>query len=295
MSSKLLEYKIVKSIATSMFEQKNFTEAIKYYNNAVSIIYSAILSADTDFNLLEYYVICKSNASQCCINLQDFEGAINYATEALVFDPNNVKALYRRGISYLELKQEDMALADFKYVSMLDPDNKAIEKQMKHTINLCLINSVLVKDIYKINSLLAMRADVNFINIDGNTPLVFAITHGHIEMIELLISKGADVHQKINSNYNMLFFASCFGHDKVVKLLISKGVNIHEKTKDGASLLMPASLRGHVKVVELLISKGVSVHDKDNYGSSPLSLATENGHHEVIKLLHLFSFQTPIL
>ena len=242
---------------------------------------------NTDFNLIEYYVICKSNASQCCINLRDFEGAINYATEALVFAPNNLKALYRRGISYLELKQEDMALADFNSALMLDSNNKAIKKQIKYTINLCLINSVLVKDIYKINSLLAMGADVNFINIDGNTPLVFAITHGHIEMIELLISKGADVYQKINSNYNMLFFASCFGHEKVVELLISKGVNIHEKTKDGASLLLPASLRGHTKVVELLISKGVSVHDKDNYGSSPLFVAYENGHNDVIKLLIL--------
>ena len=42
MSKYLDKYSSLKAIAQSMFEQKNFTEAIKYYNNAADLIYSAI-------------------------------------------------------------------------------------------------------------------------------------------------------------------------------------------------------------------------------------------------------------
>lgn len=50
--------------------------------------------------------------------------------EALSLDPNNVKALYRRGQAHLTLGEVDKALVDFEHVHQLDPENKAAQNQI---------------------------------------------------------------------------------------------------------------------------------------------------------------------
>ncbi len=45
--------------------------------------------------------------------------------------------------------------------------------------------------------------------------------------------------------------ASINGHADVVDLLFSKGANIHEKDRNGASCVILASKKGHADVVEL--------------------------------------------
>ena len=115
----LAEYERLKALATAKFKEKKFAEAIKYYDEAAKVVYSptnnttptptnatittANTGGDKDLTCIGYYVVCKSNAAQCCMNIGDFKGAIKYAYEALSEDPTNVKALYRRGISLLEV------------------------------------------------------------------------------------------------------------------------------------------------------------------------------------------------
>ncbi len=52
----------------------------------------------------------------------------------------------------------------------------------------------------------------------------------------------------------------------VVKLLLSKGANPNDKDNHGRSPIIWASFGGHVSVVELLLSKGANPIDKDNNG-----------------------------
>ncbi len=56
------------------------------------------------------------------------------------------------------------------------------------------------------------------------------------------------------------------GHVSVVELLISKGANIHDKNEDGISPIVTATYGGHLSVVELLLSNGANVHDTDEKG-----------------------------
>ena len=57
---------------------------------------------------------------------------------------------------------------------------------------------------------------------------------------------------------------------KLVELLLSKGANIHDKDNDGSSSIILASGRGHADVCELLLSKGADIHDKDKDGYSSI-------------------------
>ena len=50
--------------------------------------------------------------------------------------------------------------------------------------------------------------------------------------------------------------ASSEGHKDIVELLISKGADVNVKTKDGKTPLLVALKKDQKEIVELLISKG---------------------------------------
>ncbi len=80
-----------------------------------------------------------------------------------------------------------------------------------------------------------------------NGGLYRACEGGHLNIIELMISKGAGPHGGWN---NGLFYACLGGHVPIVELLISKGAN------DWIGGLYHACRGGHMPIVELMINKG---------------------------------------
>lgn len=50
----------------------------------------------------------------------------------LEIEPNNVKALYRRGLALLSAGESENALVDFQRVLQLDPRNSAAAQQIAH-------------------------------------------------------------------------------------------------------------------------------------------------------------------
>ena len=151
----------LKALATEKFKEKLFPEAIKYFNEACHVIYSKG-DDDSDPTRLGFYVICKSNMAQCYINLGNFELAIRLASDALLKDPSNVKALYRRGTSYLASNQFGLAFIDFESCQALDPDNKSLEKEVKKAASLCLLSVIKSGDLKIITRLLKSGADIHF-------------------------------------------------------------------------------------------------------------------------------------
>ena len=80
--------------------------------------------------------------------------------------------------------------------------------------------------------------------VDMNSVMGGACLRGHIETVELLISKGADDWD------DGLWNACEGGHREIVELMISKGAN------DWNWGLVGACEGGHIEIVELMISKG---------------------------------------
>ncbi len=82
-------------------------------------------------------------------------------------------------------------------------------------------------------------------------------------MIELLLSKGANLHDEDRHGYTPLQWACNEGHVSVVELLLSKGANLHEKSPHGFTPLQRASSKGHASVVELLLLQGANASGVD--------------------------------
>ena len=132
--------------------------------------------------------------------------------------------------------------------------------------------------------------DVNAKREDGSTPLHGAAEGGHGEIVELLITAGADLHATTVSmlgggGWIPLHSAARQGHRGIVELLIEMGTDVNTRDSAGKSTLHDAVLEGHKGIVELLINKGADLNAKSGYYGTPLHVAGSMGHKEIAELL----------
>ena len=132
--------------------------------------------------------------------------------------------------------------------------------------------------------------DVNAKREDGSTPLHGAAEGGHGEIVELLITAGADLHATTVSmlgggGWIPLHSAARQGHRGIVELLIEMGTDVNTRDSAGKSTLHDAVLEGHKGIVELLINKGADLNAKSGYYGTPLHVAGSMGHKGIAELL----------
>ena len=75
-----------------------------------------------------------SNSALLSNKLKDFEGGLKYSADALevgnISEKDKAKALFRRAIAQVGLKDEDAALADLEAALKLAPGDPAITKEL---------------------------------------------------------------------------------------------------------------------------------------------------------------------
>ena len=134
---------------------------------------------------------------------------------------------------------------------------------------------------------IAAGTDVNAKDRKGETPLRIAITYGHKEIGELLITNGADMNAKSGrKEWTPLYLAIFLNRWEFAELLIAKGADVNLSNKDGTTPLhRAAGERGQKEIVELLIAKGADVSAKTDNGLTPLHSAARGGQKEIVELL----------
>jgi ankyrin repeat protein len=82
-----------------------------------------------------------------------------------------------------------------------------------------------------------------------------------------------------------LSYAIGNNHKEIVELLISKGADVNAKGDDGSIPLGTATLTGRKEIAELLIAEGADVNAKDDDGETPLDRAIKMKQTEMADLL----------
>lgn len=111
------EYLTLKDLGNERFKNKDFEGAKRYYTEAIAV-------KDDD-------AVAYSNRAACYINLMDYYHVLIDCNRAIELDPQMSKAYYRRAVALRELSCLNFALADFKKVLSLDPDNKGVKEEIK--------------------------------------------------------------------------------------------------------------------------------------------------------------------
>jgi len=143
--------------------------------------------------------------------------------------------------------------------------------------------------------LLDQGADINAGGNLGQTPFFMACREGRLGVVELLISRGADItiHTK-TYRHTPLMVAASRGHVAVVGYLLRiQAVRatsiIDTRSSRVRTALWLAAANGHVEVVKLLVEAGANPMIASNDSIAPMDVAQQYGHHQCIELLQVSS------
>jgi len=113
-----------------------------------------------------------------------------------------------------------------------------------------------------------------------------AAADGDLGKVKALLKPNPDlVFSKDYNGMTPLHYAATEGHKDVVELLLASKSDVNAKNKLGATPLFLAAVKGHKDVVELLLVKGAEVNVRDNNGDTPLDWAAKAGHKDIVELL----------
>jgi len=133
-----------------------------------------------------------------------------------------------------------------------------------------------------VNYLLDQGAEIDA----GFPPLYQAAGAGNRAMVELLLSRGADVNRGAEYGMTALCRAVQEGYISIIELLLAHKADLDVcDSRNGRTPLLMAVENGREKCLPLLLAAGAKVDVENKQGRTPLSLAVENGSLEIIKTL----------
>ncbi|KAH8812078.1 hypothetical protein F5884DRAFT_831783 [Xylogone sp. PMI_703] len=113
---------------------------------------------------------------------------------------------------------------------------------------------------------------------DVDLTFSLAAKYGHLEIVQALLTAGADVNY---CNGIALMDASRYGHLGIVNALIAAGADVNS---DGGIALLTAIRHGHLEIVNSLIAAGADVN-LEIYNITPLQCATGKGYLDIVNFL----------
>jgi len=209
----------LKEEGTTLFKEQKYTECIAKYSEAAEY-----MENEPDGDAI--WLSCTLNIAQAYINLQDYVSAAGKAGAVIKKDPNNVKALYRRGLARNHLGLADEALVDLTKALELDSENKSVKAEIAKAKKMILEAKKKTKAVFgNMFSKISMyddKAEVVLPGLSGSNPKVFFdITIGGEPKGKIVMELFADVTPKTAENFRAL----CTGE----KGLCSTGKPLHYK------------------------------------------------------------------
>ena len=102
-------------------------------------------------------------------------------------------------------------------------------------------------------------------NPQGETPLMLAALNNKLPLAKLLILRGADVNQ---AGWTPLHYAATRGHIEMMRLMIDNSAYLDAESPNGTTPLMMAAHYGTPMAVKLLLEEGADPRLKNKLGLS---------------------------
>lgn len=181
-------------------------------------------------------------------------------------------------INALKFKNNDVAIllinngADINVQNILDKDSALLISVKNHDNDIAklIINN--------------SKSDLNIKDKWNKTPLMIA-ARDNLEIVKLLLDSGrVNINSRDGAGRTALMAAISVGNIDIVKLLINKGAEISIKGVDDTTALMLAIK--YPQILKLLIDTGkIDINAKNKLKATALSLARKMGFKEAVELL----------
>eukprot|EP00444_Apocalathium_aciculiferum_P040542 CAMPEP_0183528058 /NCGR_PEP_ID=MMETSP0371-20130417/22465_1 /TAXON_ID=268820 /ORGANISM="Peridinium aciculiferum, Strain PAER-2" /LENGTH=468 /DNA_ID=CAMNT_0025727621 /DNA_START=39 /DNA_END=1441 /DNA_ORIENTATION=+ len=121
----------------------------------------------------------------------------------------------------------------------------------------------------------------------GSQSVMWTLLHcaaffGHLEAVDSLLRRKADMEESTSFGYAALHHASRNGHVAITSFLLERNAQI--VSKRGLNALGNSVHQGYAEVVDILLQARASANARER-NETPLGVATVQGHLEVVKVL----------
>lgn len=126
-----------------------------------------------------------------------------------------------------------------------------------------LLRAAVEGQIRRVRRLLQLGADVDHVeDRTGYCALHHAALGGCTEIVEALLTAGADVSARSEGNETALHIAALKGHNEICHLLLRYSADVHVRANAVGAPLHCAVFQGDVDVCKTLLKRGASLNDR---------------------------------
>lgn len=141
-------------------------------------------------------------------------------------------------------------------------------------------------EVEQVKAYIDAGTNVNALDQEGHTALMFAGYNGHTKIVIMLIEEDAVVDRRDLLGQTALLYASSGQFPETVKVLLDKGAEPDiVDSNEHFTPLMHAATAGNLDVVKLLITHGADLSMTDVDGDDAESFARQAGHLKVAEYL----------
>jgi ankyrin repeat protein len=126
------------------------------------------------------------------------------------------------------------------------------------------------------------KTDVDARNLQDETPLMMAALKGQVDIVRRLIAKDADVNK---TGWAPLHYASTHGHLEIMQLLLEAHAYIDAESPNGTTPLMMAAMYGTPAAVKLLLEAGADPLLRNQLGLTAINFAHRAQRHDVAEVI----------
>lgn len=129
-------------------------------------------------------------------------------------------------------------------------------------------------------------ADVNKPDLNGSTPLQWAVYKEDAAEVKRLLKAGANVSLANNYGASPMGLAAEIGNAEIIKLLLEAGANADSPNPEGQTALLAVARTGNVEAATLLVQHGATIDARERFGGqTALMWASARRHPQMMQFL----------
>ncbi|XP_055684752.1 26S proteasome non-ATPase regulatory subunit 10-like [Lutzomyia longipalpis] len=143
--------------------------------------------------------------------------------------------------------------------------------------------------------LVSKGANIADKNWHGHTSLQYACSKGHRDIVEYLLELGADVNVRDDRNDTCLHRLASTGRCDILEMLLKcpQKIDLNAQNAEGDTPLHIACQEKQLECVARLVEHGASVHILNKEKKSPLEYCPPRVRQEILEKLNLVAAETP--
>jgi serine/threonine protein kinase len=128
-----------------------------------------------------------------------------------------------------------------------------------------------------------LKADINATLDKNRTFLHYAVYRGKKEIVDLLLSFGANVEAQDSNGRTPLHYAAANKKIQLIQSLVENGANVNAQDREGRTPIHYAALGGYGEIVFKIICMGGDANKQDYYSNFPLDYCCSKKCQDIMK------------